>query len=755
LKRSVLVGIVIFMLIGGAVILLNSPDPEVPEPKYPKVTLYHGLDEVVDTVDMPSTFLGDKSETFLIIHNSGNDNLKVTGMSLDGDHASDFKFSRPDFFTLTPGEGKVIHMDYTPKSTGTSEAQLSISTNDVNNTMVTVELTSSCEPIDRPDRLIAIAESGQVTLTWDPVDGAESYNLYWSLDPDLSASYVVQDVSSPYTLGGLTDGELKYFEVTAVSAHGESKASDIIWAHPDTTYYVDNQQGDDSNDGQTPETAWKTLERARAQSFQQGENLLLKRGCVWTDTLEIENNGTMEHPISIGAYGDGVDPIITQKGAVPGWDNSTLWTNHGDNIWSIYYGPWKNAARLWLDGKEQVKAQFPVNLSAAYPWLWEREEEQIYVYSPRNPANRFNSVEESGAYHGASLSVTNANYHSYRSLRLEGGGSAVSLSGSNHIEFIDCEIGQDTGFIGMWISGGYSGEIVTPSNYGLIKWCIVDPWFRLGYPFEKAQTEDGIHMRDNVNHWTISDSEIRNWGHTGIDIFQSRSDTTASYNTIKDNFFTSGAVSYGRAFSTKGRDGGCSNNLFEGNTVANCSVQIQIGGDHNVLIGNLVYGQWKTPVIKEPQGDAIVFTPAMSGDQSYVSNDNEAIYNVLYNISSSGINDQEWHGESIVGNRIHDNILIWTGHNEDGEHMDVAINVGNYIDPTMPATTLEAFVIDNKVLNPSVLYPFRYRGEHFNSTMFNGMENEFGDYIAGNIDLHVSEIELDISPSELDSLLQK
>ena len=252
------------MLVGGAIVLLNGPDPEVPEPKYPKVILYHGLDDVGgDSVSMPPVFLGEKSETFLIIHNSGTDDLKVSGMSLSGDQASDFKLSRPDYFTLQPGEGKIIHMDYSPKATGTSDAQLSISTNDVNNTKMTVELTSSCEPIDRPNRLIAIAESGKVTLTWDPVDGAESYNLYWSLDPDLSASYVVPDVSSPYTLGGLTNGEKKYFEVTAVSEHGESEASDIIWAHPDTTYYINNVNGDDSQDGTSPETAWKTLERAR------------------------------------------------------------------------------------------------------------------------------------------------------------------------------------------------------------------------------------------------------------------------------------------------------------------------------------------------------------------------------------------------------------------------------------------------------------------------------------------------------------
>ena len=106
-------------------------------------------------------------------------------------------------------------------------------------------------------------------------------------------------------------------------------------------------------------------------------------------------------------------------------------------------------------------------------------------------------------------------------------------------------------------------------------------------------------------------------------------------------------------------------------------------------------------------------------------------------------------------NRIHDNILIWTSHNDDGEHKDVAINVGNHFDPSMPATTLGAYVVDNKVLNPGVSYPFRYRGEYYNATVFNGIENSFGDFTRRNIDLRVSEIELDLSIAEITSLLKK
>ncbi|MBC8463011.1 DUF1573 domain-containing protein [Candidatus Bathyarchaeota archaeon] len=759
LKRSIITKLILVLLVGGVLLLLSSPDPEQPEisepepDPYPEITLYYGLDEIDSgTALFPSTFLGETTEAFFVVKNSGTAELRVTDISLSGGQVTDYAVSISRYFTISPGAGKLLHVDFTPQSPGTSETQLSITTNDVNNSKITIQLTGSCEPIERPDRLVAIAESGEVSLTWDLVQGAEFYNLYWGHDPELLDSTLVSSVSSPYTLGNLSDGVLHYFSVTTVSQYGESEASDTIWAHPGPTYYVDGQLGEDSFNGTSQETAWKTLERVRAHVFQPGDNLLLKRDCLWTDTIEIDYNGTAEHPISVGAYGEGVDPIITNRGPVPGWDNETLWTSHGNNVWSIYYGPWKRAARLWLDGVEHVKAQFPVNLSETYPWIWNFEEEQIYLYSPVNPANRFNSIEETAIFHGTSLSADNIDHHSYRSLRLEGGGSAVSITGSNYIEFIDCEIGRDTGSIGIWISGFYSDKRVKPSDYGLIKWCIVDPWFRQDYPFEKGQTEDGIHMRDNVNHWVITDSEIRNWGHTGIDIFQSREGTTTNYNTIKDNYFTSAQVSYGRAFSTKGRSSGCSYNLFEGNIVESCSVPIQIGGDYNKLQGNIVYGQWITPVIKEAQGYAIVLTPAMSGSHNYVSNNNEVIYNVVYNASSSGINDQEWYGESIVGNRIHDNILIWTGHNEDGEHKNVAINVGNFIDPTNPATTLEAYIVDNKVLNPSVLFPFRYRGEFYNATFFNGIENDFGDFIEGNIEVRVSELDLGLSFGELTSL---
>ena len=47
-------------------------------------------------------------------------------------------------------------------------------------------------------------------------------------------------------------------------------------------------------------------------------------------------------------------------------------------------------------------------------------------------------------------------------------------------------------------------------------------------------------MRDNVNHWVITGCVIRDWGHTGTDLWQTREDTTVKYNTIKDNLVVGG-----------------------------------------------------------------------------------------------------------------------------------------------------------------------------------------------------------------------
>ena len=76
-------------------------------------------------------------------------------------------------------------------------------------------------------------------------------------------------------------------------------------------YYVSSSSGDDANDGLSPETAWKTLNRANRMQFVAGSELLLKRGDTWTgESLQPVGDGTKENPILICSYGEGELPVI-------------------------------------------------------------------------------------------------------------------------------------------------------------------------------------------------------------------------------------------------------------------------------------------------------------------------------------------------------------------------------------------------------------------------------------------------------------
>ena len=47
------------------------------------------------------------------------------------------------------------------------------------------------------------------------------------------------------------------------------------------TYYFDSEAGCDTNDGLSPATAWRSLEKANDVPAQPGDKVLFKRGGVW------------------------------------------------------------------------------------------------------------------------------------------------------------------------------------------------------------------------------------------------------------------------------------------------------------------------------------------------------------------------------------------------------------------------------------------------------------------------------------------
>jgi fibronectin type 3 domain-containing protein len=78
-----------------------------------------------------------------------------------------------------------------------------------------------------PTGVTAIGGANQVSVSWAPVAGATSYNLYWSKTSGVTTATgtKITAVASPYVQTGLTYGTTYYYIVTAVNVSGESPSS--------------------------------------------------------------------------------------------------------------------------------------------------------------------------------------------------------------------------------------------------------------------------------------------------------------------------------------------------------------------------------------------------------------------------------------------------------------------------------------------------------------------------------------------------
>ncbi len=80
------------------------------------------------------------------------------------------------------------------------------------------------------------------------------------------------------------------------------------------TYYVDcTSVGNDANSGTSQTLPWRTLAKANQALLNPGDSLLLKRDCVWNETLNLSRSGTASSNIIVADYGTGSLPTIKRN----------------------------------------------------------------------------------------------------------------------------------------------------------------------------------------------------------------------------------------------------------------------------------------------------------------------------------------------------------------------------------------------------------------------------------------------------------
>ena len=81
------------------------------------------------------------------------------------------------------------------------------------------------------------------------------------------------------------------------------------------TYYIDSIAGNNAHTGTSPAAAWKDFSKINGRVLGPGERLLLRRGSVFNQELNVSARGTKDNWAEIGAYGEGARPIIRRN-----WD---------------------------------------------------------------------------------------------------------------------------------------------------------------------------------------------------------------------------------------------------------------------------------------------------------------------------------------------------------------------------------------------------------------------------------------------------
>lgn len=136
-------------------------------------------------------------------------------------------------------------------------------------------------------------------------------------------------------------------EIDALIEEIESAESTVEPADGGTAYYVSFSEGDDSNDGLSPETPWKTIEKVRYFTFNEGDAVYFKRGDEWRSIYALG----VQNGVSYSAYGEGAKPLFNRSldaSETSDWEE-TEWDNIYKYVGSTIGGFETNVGAIIFD----------------------------------------------------------------------------------------------------------------------------------------------------------------------------------------------------------------------------------------------------------------------------------------------------------------------------------------------------------------------------------------------------------------------
>ncbi len=133
-----------------------------------------------------------------------------------------------------------------------------------------------------------------------------------------------------------TDAYIAQLDATSAQRKEQIRNTATIVTVSGTKYYVSNN-GNDANDGLTPETAWATIAKVNSASLSPGDGVFFERGGLWRGKRLLAKTG-----VTYSAYGEGQKPTFygsPENGAV------------AEN-WSLFHEDSTTGKKIWVYNKE-------------------------------------------------------------------------------------------------------------------------------------------------------------------------------------------------------------------------------------------------------------------------------------------------------------------------------------------------------------------------------------------------------------------
>ncbi|WP_163710567.1 right-handed parallel beta-helix repeat-containing protein [Mangrovibacterium lignilyticum] len=224
----------------------------------------------------------------------------------------------------------------------------------------------------------------------------------------LSASYsktndTAGEVSELTVLNQRAGNNLKVINQPA----GSASAAEGVDYGTDADYFVSSSEGDDANNGLTPETPKKTLAAVSRLIMIPGVKVALKAGDIFRETLRTAKSGTNTKRVVYGAYGVGRRPIVTGTEVLSGW------SYYKSNIYRIKVANVPN--QLIVDGVLVSVSRLP--------------KEGYFPISSALDVSQFtsNSLDQTIDYSGAIAFIRNKTYSIANSKVLSSSGQTIKI----------------------------------------------------------------------------------------------------------------------------------------------------------------------------------------------------------------------------------------------------------------------------------------------------------------------------------------